>query len=580
MGKKGETGVPCATAEHVLVGHHRFLAYSWTSFGIVNTDPMDSGLKDEPSLQSTHHLNYSKGVSPQNSASDSSRPTLTWPTNNNKKTRASVSKYQSLLGHTDEASDHSIRVMAAGLSLDKSTGPHLPSIDSSFEQFQMEVTKQVVKSLSVNCTSTGESSTEDDSLESLLVPDQQGHLQFLDSRLNSRKRTRALITVSSLIKAASNLEIRLHDLSPSQTPVEIQSILGTVEDGAETLRQQIASDGSAIVSEEAQKLGAMLDSVEQTVQIWRQEYPDTSPVKINNRKCFFDPAADKNTPTVIAYCIALVARVFERTAQRGATFLLKMLKLFGYSFATLGGRSLSCEQEAVLASIPESIEHLEKKFNLDIECVPYAVCPKCSCTYTPSYPNNTPNPVYPPLCLERKAASKNPCNEPLLSHGKPLKIFEYYPFFDWFGKFISLPGIEEYGDKFCKNIDKHLIVPLNKVHQTDGRFVHEFCGVDGQPFIAGRGNEGRWFFTLNADFFNVEGNRIRGKTSSTGMMAMSCLNLPLNIRNDHAYLYIPGIIQGPHEPNAVDAEYRHYLKPLIDDFLVGYMRGVRPYATH
>ncbi|KAJ3871047.1 hypothetical protein F5051DRAFT_341426, partial [Lentinula edodes] len=384
----------------------------------------------------------------------------------------------------------------------------------------------------------------------------------------------------SLIKAASNLEIRLHDLSPSQTPVEIQSILGTVEDGAETLRQQIASDGSAIVSEEAQKLGAMLDSVEQTVQIWRQEYPDTSPVKINNRKCFFDPAADKNTPTVIAYCITLVARVFERTAQCGATFLLKMLKLFGYSFATLGGRSLSREQEAVLASIPESIERLEKKFNLDIECVPYAVCPKCSCTYTPSYPNNTPNPVYPPLCLERKAASENPCNEPLLSHGKPLKIFEYYPFFDWFGNFISLPRIEEYGDKFCENIDKHLIVPLNKVHQTGGRFVHEFCGVDGQPFIAGQGNEGRWFFTLNADFFNVEGNRIHGKTSLTGMMAMSCLNLPLNIRNDHAYLYIPGIIQGPHEPNAVDAEYRHYLKPLIDDFLVGYTRGVRPYATH
>lgn len=103
-----------------------------------------AGLKDEPSLQSTHHLNYSKGVSPQNSASDSSRPMLTWPTNNNKKTGASVSKYQSLLGHTDEASDYSIRVMAAGLSSDKSTGPHLPSIDSSFEQFQMEVTKQVV----------------------------------------------------------------------------------------------------------------------------------------------------------------------------------------------------------------------------------------------------------------------------------------------------------------------------------------------------------------------------------------------------------------------------------------------------
>ncbi|KAJ3899420.1 hypothetical protein F5879DRAFT_777592, partial [Lentinula edodes] len=60
---------------------------------------------------------------------------------------------------------------------------------------------------------------------------------------------------------------------------------------------------------------------------------------------------------------------------------------------------------------------------------------------------------------------------------------------------------------------------------------------------------------------------------------MSCLNLPLEIRNDHAFLYIPGIIRGPHEPNASNAEHRHYLKPLVDDLVKGYTRGVRPFAT-
>ncbi|KAJ3722376.1 hypothetical protein C8R42DRAFT_580366, partial [Lentinula raphanica] len=205
--------------------------------------------------------------------------------------------------------------------------------------------------------------------------------------------------------------------------------------------------------------------------------------------------------------------------------------MFGYSLATLGGRSLNAQQEAALASIPESIERLEKKFNLDIEGVPYAVCPEC--------------------------------------------IFEYYPFFDWFGKFIALPGIEEYGDRFCDAIDSHETVPVNKVSAADGRFVFEFRGADDRLFVRDRQDEGRWFFILNADFFNVEGNRIRGKASSTGMLAMTCLNLPLEIRNDHAYIYIPGIIQGPQEPKAEDAEHRHYLKPLIDDLLVGYTRGVR-----
>ncbi|KAJ3817652.1 hypothetical protein F5880DRAFT_1492568, partial [Lentinula raphanica] len=219
--------------------------------------------------------------------------------------------------------------------------------------------------------------------------------------------------------------------------------------------------------------------------------------------------------------------------------------MFGYSLATLGGRSLNAQQEAALASIPESIERLEKKFNLDIEAVPYA------------------------------ARSAPICGASLLSYGKPIKVFEYYPFFDWFGKFIALPGIEEYGDRFCEAIDRHQVVPADKFSAADGRFMFEFRGVDGRLFVRDRRDEGRWFFTLNADFFNVEGNRICGKASSTGMLAMTCLNLPLEIRNDHAYIYIPGIIQGPQEPKAKDAEHRHYLKPLIDDLLIGYTCGVR-----
>ncbi|KAJ3870498.1 hypothetical protein F5051DRAFT_447612 [Lentinula edodes] len=42
---------------------------------------------------------------------------------------------------------------------------------------------------------------------------------------------------------------------------------------------------------------------------------------------------------------------------------------------------------------------------------------------------------------------------------------------------------------------------------------------------------------------------------------------------------MPGIIRGPHEPNAGDAEHCHYLRPLIDDLVKGFTRGVRPYTT-
>lgn len=259
--------------------------------------------------------------------------------------------------------------------------------------------------------------------------------------------------------------------------------------------------------------------------------------------------------------------------------ILKLIKIFGFSFATLGGQELNPDQEAALSIIPESIETLERKFNLDVKCIPYAVCPKCSFTHPPAYPNDTTHPVYPTICLEKRASSEEPYGASLLSYGKPLKRYEYYPFYDWFGRFLALPGIEEYGNKFCDTISSHVSIPSDKFDETDGRFVHEFRAHDGQLFVANRGNEGRWFFILNADFFNVEGNRIRGKKSSTGMIAMSCLNLPLEIRNDHAFLYIPGIIRGPREPNAHDAEHRHYLKPLVDDLVKAYTRGVRPFAT-
>ncbi|KAJ3872033.1 hypothetical protein F5051DRAFT_433362 [Lentinula edodes] len=537
--------------------------------------PPRGSLKDEPSKLSS--LSSPPDLSSKSTSSpDNPKPKLHRPS-------ASAAsdlrlKYQTLSRHADEASNYDMRVMAAAISSSvQSATPQLPSIESSLQNFQTEITKQTVKSML--SASAAVPSIEENSLESLLVADRLGRLQFGDPRKRNTKVMRALMSVSSLHDAASDLKTRLDDLSRTQTTAEIQSILCAVEDGSETLRREIASS-TAAVSVKAKEVRGVLDSIEQSVQLWRREYPDTAPVKIDNRKCFFDPGQDKNSPTIIAYCIALVARVFERTAQRGATFILKMIKIFGYTLATLGGRNLNTDQEIALAEIPESIERLEKKFNLDVDCVPYAVCPKCSKIYAPSFPNGASHPVYPPICLERQTPSEEPCSTSLLSYGKPAKIFEYYPFFDWFGKFISLPGIEEYGDKFCEAVESHQNVPNKKVDQTDGCFVHEFPGADAQLFIADRGSEGRWLFTLNADFFNAEGNRIRGKKSSTGMMAMSCLNLPLKMRNDHAYLYIPGIIQGPQEPNAINAEHRHYLKPLIDDLLTGYTRGIRPYATH
>ncbi|KAJ4467607.1 hypothetical protein C8R41DRAFT_733487, partial [Lentinula lateritia] len=188
-----------------------------------------------------------------------------------------------------------------------------------------------------------------------------------------------------------------------------------------------------------------------------------------------------------------------------------------------GATDLQCK---TLEDIPEDIRQLEQKFNLDIETTIYA----------------------------------------------PMKTFEVYSFLHWFGRFIALPGIAQYSETFCKEIsDDH--PPDNKGSACNGRFYFELKGPDGKCFVRERGKEGRWFFKFHADFFNIEGNLHGGKHNLTGIMSMSCLNLPLEIREDQAYVYIPGIIQGPREPDAKAGAYNHYLRPIIDEMLVAYTRG-------
>ncbi|GAW07329.1 serine threonine protein kinase [Lentinula edodes] len=221
-------------------------------------------------------------------------------------------------------------------------------------------------------TVASNSSPEEDSLESLLSHDAQGRLQFGDPKKRHKRTTQALTTISAITEATRGLKAQIEAISSSHTSAEINVILCTVEDSSEALRRHISSVTRTAVSEEVKEARAMLDLLDQTVGTWRVEYPDSSPVKIDNRKYFFDPGEGKNAPTLIAYSIGLVSRIFERTAQRGASLTLKLLKLFGYFMAVLGNQELNPEQEATLAAIPESIETLERKFNLDIDCIPYA----------------------------------------------------------------------------------------------------------------------------------------------------------------------------------------------------------------
>ncbi|KAJ4484240.1 hypothetical protein C8J55DRAFT_376999, partial [Lentinula edodes] len=323
-----------------------------------------------------------------------------------------------------------------------------------------------------------------------------------------------------------------------------------------------------------------IEGLEQVLCTWRRDYPDNfSPIKIDNSKLFVNTIDKWNTPTLIAYTIALVSRVFEGVARRGSSALLKLLKIYGLSITLLtGGPSL--QQTKALEDIPESIETLETRLNMDVPSIPHAVCPCCSYTHPPMYPKNSRTPVYPTHCTERITQDSEPCGTELLFDGKPIKTYHYYSFYEWFGRFIAHPEIEQYGDKFCDDVSATVEVPEVRRDFKDGTFVRSFKGHDGKLYITERGEEGRWLFLLFADFFNVEGNSLHGKTSSTGVTGLVCLNLPPAMRNNQAWVYIPGIIQGRQEPDAKQSEHRHYWRLLVTEFEAGYSRGLRPFHTH
>ncbi|THV01483.1 hypothetical protein K435DRAFT_655161, partial [Dendrothele bispora CBS 962.96] len=282
--------------------------------------------------------------------------------------------------------------------------------------------------------------------------------------------------------------------------------------------------------------------------------------------------------TLIAYCIALIGRVFEGGSERGASILLKLIKVFGRALTMLNSGGETIEQGNAIDDIPDSITTLEGRLNLGISSVPYAVCPSCSCTYEPTYSLGSSEPVYQRQCSNK--TSFGLCTGQLLDDSdQPLKCFHYYPFLAWFGKFLSLPGVEEYGDKFCEHITSHPETPSVQRNAQDGDFVRNFRANDDGLFVMDRGEEGRWFFKLYSDSFNVEGNRIRGPTTSTGVLALLCLNLPLSMSNDPAYTYLAGLIQGPNEPEPKEAAPSYYLQPLLRDLDLAYTRGVTPYRS-
>lgn len=225
--------------------------------------------------------------------------------------------------------------------------------------------------------------------------------------------------------------------------------------------------------------------------------------------------------------------------------------------------------QTILSDFPRDIQAATAQFNLEGKRTIYATCLKCHEIYAPTIIKDIP--VYPEVCSHM--ANGQPICQGILVRWKnvngqtiftPIKAYVSYDFKDWLAGLLSRSGIEDAMDSAWDRMNTSSPEePLNDIFQ--GSVIRDFKGPDGSTHfgMAGETDAGRYLFAFSVDFFNSLGNKAAGKKVSIGAVTISCLNLPIEMRNLPENMFLAGIISG--EPSK--SQINPYLHPIVNAFL-------------
>lgn len=230
----------------------------------------------------------------------------------------------------------------------------------------------------------------------------------------------------------------------------------------------------------------------------------------------------------------------------------------------------------ILGQFPKDIRTASAQLRLEGKSTIYAVCPSCHQSYAPSLEGSIP--IYSQRCNYRKYSGGSRCGE-LLVRPKliydhtifvPIKPYIVFDFKDWLAGLMARPGYEDMMDDSWKDLNRPRDGKMTSIFH--GTVLRDFKGPDGKTHFSNGGDEGRYAFAMGFDFFNPLTNKQAGKKTSVGLIALACLNLPIEHRYKPENMFLAAIIPGPHEP-PID-RVNSYISPIVDFFVQFWIPGV------
>ncbi|KNZ62462.1 hypothetical protein VP01_1267g3 [Puccinia sorghi] len=208
-----------------------------------------------------------------------------------------------------------------------------------------------------------------------------------------------------------------------------------------------------------------------------------------------------------------------------------------------------------IASIPKDPQTIILRANLDVKLTEKICCWECFQLFDLL-------PTTPWRCNDKHFKDSDPCHEELFIKKKLYKGHKDFGDLLYYSKppniCPAIVGVPRYGNG---RLDSNQSRLKDQGYYSDIQHGKVFKNTKWRT----RTDILRLGVSLFFDWFNPRGNKISGIVESTGVLALSCLNLPPTVCNKLSHLCIAGITPGPYSPNP--QTFNHILSPLVDELI-------------